>query len=130
MIKIIKQYMWHYWWWYTDLALCGWAWVYVCVCMCMVLSWPWVGICLYESRNWDIVTLCRWPAKQTIPLSVLARNQTKGFGLEILVWPEEVTGREKRVGWRKELTRVGDRTRIDAVDSGHSSREDRVQRRR
>ena len=26
------------------------------------------------------VTLCRWPAKQTIPLSVLARNQTKGFG--------------------------------------------------
>ena len=27
-----------------------------------------------------IVTLCRWSAKQTIPLSVLARNQTKGFG--------------------------------------------------
>ena len=27
------------------------------------------------------VTLCRWSAKQTIPLSVLARNQTKGFGL-------------------------------------------------
>ena len=25
------------------------------------------------------VTLCRWSAKQTIPLSVLARNQTKGF---------------------------------------------------
>ena len=25
------------------------------------------------------VTLCGWPAKQTIPLSVLARNQAKGF---------------------------------------------------
>ena len=31
----------------------------------------------------DRVTLRRWSAKQTIPLSVLARNQTKGFGLEI-----------------------------------------------
>ena len=55
--------------------------------------------------EWDRrVTLCRWPAKQTIPLSVLARNQTKGFGLEISAWPEVVTGREKRVGWTKELT--------------------------
>ena len=27
----------------------------------------------------NIVTLYWWPAKQTIPLSVLARNQTKGF---------------------------------------------------
>ena len=34
------------------------------------------------------VTLCRWPAKQTIPLSVLARHQTKGFGLEISAGPE------------------------------------------
>ncbi len=41
------------------------------------------------------VTLCRWPAKQTIPLSVLARNQTKGFGLEISPCPEVVTGRKK-----------------------------------
>ena len=30
-------------------------------------------------NNHSVVTLCRWPAKQTIPLSVLARNQTKGF---------------------------------------------------
>ena len=50
------------------------------------------------------VTLCRWPAKQTIPLSVLARNQTKGFGLEISAGPEVVTGREKRVGCEKERT--------------------------
>ena len=29
-----------------------------------------------KSKN---VTLCRWSAKQMIPLSVLARNQTKGL---------------------------------------------------
>ena len=71
------------------------------------------------------VTLCRWPAKQTIPLSVLARNQTKGFGIEISAWPEVVTGREKRVGWTKERQGVGDGTRTEAVDSGHPSREAR-----
>ena len=58
------------------------------------------------SPHVDCVTLCRWPAKQTIPLSVLARNQTKGFGLEISAGPEVVTGREKRVGWTKELTEL------------------------
>ena len=61
-----------------------------------------------RNHQWTLshgrVTLCKWPAKQTIPLSVLARNQTKGFGIEISAWPEEVTGREKRVGWTKELT--------------------------
>ena len=30
-----------------------------------------------------LITICRRSAKQTIPLSVLARNQAKGFGLEI-----------------------------------------------
>ena len=65
------------------------------------------------------VTLCRWPAKQTIPFSVLARNQTKGFGIEISAWPEVVTGREKRVGWTKEQQAVGYGTRTRAVDSGH-----------
>ena len=45
------------------------------------------------------------------------------FGLEISAWPEEVTGREKRVGWTKELTAVGDGTRTGAVDSGQRSRE-------
>ena len=34
-----------------------------------------------------------------------------------------VTGREKRVGWTKELTGVGDGTRTEAVDSGHRSGE-------
>ena len=47
------------------------------------------------------------------------------FGLEISAGPEVVTGREKRVGWEKELTGVGDGTRREAVDSGHPSREAR-----
>ena len=34
-------------------------------------------------KMFSTVTLYRWSTKQTIPLSVLARNQTKGFGLEI-----------------------------------------------
>ena len=81
--------------------------IYMCVCVC-------VCVC---------VTLCRWPAKQTIPLSVLAQNERKGFGLEISAWPEVVTGRKKRVGWTKELSGVGDGTRTEAFDSGHRSRE-------
>ena len=74
--------------------------------------------CCYLFRY--VVTLCRWSAKQTIPLSVLARNQTKGFGLEILAGPEVVTGREKRVGLE---VGVGDGTRTRAVDTGDRSRE-------
>ena len=57
------------------------------------------------------VTLCRWPAKQTIPLSVLARNQTKGLGLEISPWPE-VEGdarRESDKGARRSWRRDTDR---------------------
>ena len=34
------------------------------------------------------VTLCRWSAKQTIPLSVLARNQTKGLDTRSPTRPE------------------------------------------
>ena len=45
------------------------------------------------------------------------------FGPEISPYPEVVTGREKRVGWEKELAAVGDGTRTRAVDSGHPSRE-------
>ena len=65
------------------------------------------------------------------------------FGPEISPYPEVVRGHEKRVEWKKELRGVGDGTaerrvsrrvgvepRTDAVDSGDSSREDRVQRRR
>ena len=42
--------------------------------------------CLVDGIS---VTLYRWPAKQTIPLSVLARNQTKGFW----TWNLGVAGR-------------------------------------
>ena len=61
--------------------------------------------CIYASIFKQTVTLCRWPAKQTIPLSVLARNQTKGFVLEISAGPEVVTGREKRVSWKRSSRR-------------------------
>ena len=50
------------------------------------------------------MTLFRGSAKQTIPLSVLARNQTKGFGLEISTRLE--VGKGTPVGsWKKELRR-------------------------
>ena len=60
----------------------------------------------------------RRSAKQTIPLPVLARNQTKGFGLEISAWPE--VGKGTREGsWKKELEEgVGDGTTDRAVDTG------------
>ena len=64
------------------------------------------------------VTLCRWSAKQTIPFSVLARNQTKGFGHEISAWPEVVRGREKRVGQRNSKLAVGEGGREWPVDTG------------
>ena len=74
-------------------------------------------------RTLVCVTLCRWSAKQTIPLSVLARNQTKGFGLEISAWPGVVRGREKRVGQRSWKLVVGEGWREWRVDTGHRSRE-------
>ena len=64
------------------------------------------------------VTLCRWSAKQTIPLSVLARNQTKGFGLEIS--GDRKWGRERQSeSWKKELAEgVGEGWREWPVDTG------------
>ena len=54
------------------------------------------------------------------------------LGPEISLYPEVVTGREKRVGWEKELTAVGDGTRTEAVDTGQQRGEagDRAERRR
>ena len=92
----------------------------------------------------DSVALYGWPAKQTIPSSVLARNQTKRiFGSEISPYPEAVRGRERELVGQRSWEAVGDGTagkrvsrrvgvepRTDAVDSRDSSREDRVQRRR
>ena len=81
---------------------------------------------LWKSRKYDtksIITLCRWSAKQTIPLSVLARNQTKGFGLEISAWPE--VGKGTREGsWKKGLEEaVGDgrQTGQSTLDSRETS---------
>ena len=85
------------------------------------------------------VTLYRWPAKQTIPLSVLARNKTKGFW----TWNLGVAGRgngTREESWlEKGADRVGVEPRTGAVDTRHrsgetvaenigSSEEDRVKR--
>ena len=59
-----------------------------------------VDLSIYRFSSLS-VTLCRWPAKQTIPLSVLARNQTKGFGLEFSPRPEvERDAKRELVGKR------------------------------
>ena len=48
------------------------------------------------------VALYGWP-EQTIPLSVLARNQTKDFWTWNLAVSGSGKGTQKRVGWTKEL---------------------------
>ena len=73
------------------------------------------------------VTQCRWSAKQTIPLSVLVRNQTKGFGLEISTRPE--VGREGQweVGPRNSEKAVSDGpSTLDSRETSRHERESRV----
>ncbi len=75
----------------------------------------------------------------------LFRRETRQriFGPEISPYPEMVRGRERELAGQRSWQVVGDGTaerrvsrrvgvepRTDAVDSGDSSREDRVQRRR
>ena len=94
-----------------------------CLCFCERIKegsvWI-VKLCLYynfilfyfcnllwindKGKRGRYVTLYRWPAKQTIPLSVLARNQTKGFWTWNLTVSGSGKGTRKGVGWRKELT--------------------------
>ena len=83
-----------------------------------------------ESLIGWFVTLCWWPAKQTIPLSVLARNQKKGFGPAISTWPEMVRGREKRVGQRSSKLKLarGDVHKQSTWDSREPSRHERGSR--
>ena len=50
-----------------------------------------------------VVALYGWPTRQTNPLSVLARNQTKDFWTWNLAVSGSGKGTRKRVGWRKEL---------------------------
>ena len=71
------------------------------------------------------VTLCRWSAKQTIHLSVLARNKTKG--LDSSSRGDRKWVREHERNWTKGLregswrrvTRVGSRHRTAEVTSWH-----------
>ena len=63
------------------------------------------------------VTLCRWSAKQTIPLSVLARNQTKG--LDSRFRRDRNCVRERERNWKKGLREgVGEGWREWPVDTG------------
>ena len=71
------------------------------------------------------VTLCRWSAKQTIPLSVLARNQTKGFGPAISTWPEVVRGRQSESETKG--LRSGQLARDDGPEQRGESAWERVQ---
>ena len=90
--------------------------IYFVLYMCCNLLWI-----NDKGKRRMYVTLCRLSAKQTIPLSVLAWNQTKGFGLEISAWPE--VGRERRSeSWTKELEE-GSWRRVTRVTSRHRTAE-------
>ena len=64
------------------------------------------------------VTLCTWSTKQTIPLTVLARNQTKAWARDL-----DATGSWKgtpeRIGQRDLEKAVGEGWREWPVDTGH-----------
>ena len=77
--------------------------------------------------NFSSVTLYRWPAKQTIPLSVLARNQTKGFwtwnlgvagrgnGTREESWLEK--GADKQLAWKHGQMRSTPETVAEKIGS-------------
>ena len=76
-----------------------------------------------------VVTLCRWSAKRTILLSILARNQTKG--LDSRSRRDRRWVRERERSWTKELTE-GSWRKVTRVASWHRTAErpvgwDRVQ---
>ena len=85
-------------------------------------------MCIKESSfTGTYVTLCRWSAKQTIPLSVLARNQTKGFGPAISTWPEVVRERQSESetkGLRSGQLATEDGQRQSTPDTGAERRVD------
>ena len=70
-------------------------------------------------------TICRWPAKQTIPLSVLARNETKGFW----TWNLGVAGRGNGTREESWLEKGADKQLATGQQRGESA-EDRIHRRR
>ena len=65
-------------------------------------------------RKMSCVTLYRWPAKQTIPLSVLARNQTKGFW----TWNLAVSGSGKGTPEESWLEKGADESWRGTTDRG------------
>ena len=81
---------------------------------------------------WGLVTLCGWFAKQTIPLSVLVRNQTKAWACDLWhdrKWVRECK-RELEEGTQRKQLATGDAEWQWAVDTGHlrdQSAWDRVQ---
>ena len=97
---------------------------------------PWLHTmeCLRKQNKCNFpskycVTLYRWSAKQTIPVSVLARNQTKG--LDSRSRRDRKWVRERERSWTKELTEVSWQ-RVTRVASRHRTAErpvgwDRVQ---
>ena len=80
---------------------------------------------LLDKIRWPPVTLCRWSTKQTIPSSVLTRNQPKG--LDSRSRRDRKWVRERERDWTKGLTeaiwrrvtRVACRHRTAEVTSRH-----------
>ena len=60
----------------------------------------------------DCVTLCGWPAKQTTPLSVLARNQTKAWAQDVR--RDRKWARERQSGQFEKGTQRGHLAKSDA----------------
>ena len=87
---------------------------------------------LWITKFFTSVTLCGWSAKQTIPLSVLARNQTKAWARNLDATGSRQRNTSQGVERRNPEEAVGDGRRRRAVGSRHRTSErpvawDRVQ---
>ena len=84
----------------------------------------WLEWFRFFLRFSTVVTLCRWSTKQTIPLSVLARNQTKARDLYATGsrngTPVGVGQRNPEEGSWRNVTRVASRHRTAEVTSWHA----------
>ena len=63
----------------------------------------------------NLLILCGWSAKQTIPLSVVARNQTNAWARDLDVTGSRQVNASQRVGRRNPERRVGEGRRRVAV---------------
>ena len=78
------------------------------------------------------MTLCGWSAKETIPLSVLAQNQTKAWTRDLDTTGNKQGNASQRLGRRNPEEALGDGRRRGAAGSRHrtaeeTSRHERVQ---